>query len=191
MPAKTVLFQQVPQWKDSHRCQLTPVDNMLESWLYETGSLTRRLRSIYGSAFAVEVLFNRWKPAFVDECQLLDLPHQRYQLIREVLLHAKGVPLILARTVLPEPTIAIAHRNLSHLGSRPLGEVIFSYPDLERRRRQISRVDAKQWMPSLSRRLMLDEACWGRRTVYAIHQQPLLVAEFFLPALFDATYTDR
>jgi len=181
LPDKSFLFARPPLWKshDHGLQQQLPAD--LQSWLNETGSLTKRLRGIYGGALSVKVLFNRWKPAYIDECRLLGLPPARYQLIREVLLQANGRVLVLARTVLPEPTIEIAHRNLSHLGTRPLGEVIFAYPDLERRQRQFSCADTGIWSPKLKSETAVEQSIWGRRTVYAIHNQPLLVAEFFLP----------
>lgn len=184
MPAKSYLFTRPPIWKSHHNGLEQHLSADLTSWLTETGSLTKRLRGIYGHDFGVKVLFHRWKPAFNDECQLLNLPPARYQLIREVVLHANGKPLVLARTILPEPTIKIAHRNLSHLGNRPLGEVIFAYPDLERRLRQFSRVEPAIWSLQLQSEIGIDQAAWGRRTVYAIHDEPLLVAEFFLPHLF-------
>lgn len=97
------------------------------------------------------------------------------------MLHVESQPLILARTILPEETIRIAQRNLSHLGNRPLGEVIFAYPDLERRCREFALVSSKHWSPTAIASFSLDDAIWGRRTLYAIHQQPLLVSEYFLP----------
>jgi len=97
-----------------------------------------------------------------------------------VLLHANGKPLVLARTILPAQTIRIAHRNLSHLGNRPLGEVIFAYPDLERRQRQFSLATPGNWSAALQTDTPVTQPIWGRRTVYAIHKQPMLVAEFFL-----------
>ena len=155
----------------------------MQSWLNEPGSLTKRLRQRYGGSFGVKVLFNRWKPAYIDECRLLELNPACFQLIREVQLHCNGTPLVLARTVLPQETIRIARRNLSHLGNRPLGEVLFAYPDLQRRQRQLSCAPPGIWSPHLQTTHTIDKPVWGRRTVYAIHNQPLLVAEFFLPAL--------
>lgn len=182
MPDRSFLFSRPPLWKDRH-FGIQQLPDELQSWLQESGSLTKRLRGIYGKHFGVKVLFHRWKPAFIDECRLLNLAPSRYQLIREVLLHADGRGLVLARTILPEPTIRIAHRNLSHLGTRPLGEVIFAYPDLERRQRQFSHAEPELWSPQLQAAVAVDQSIWGRRSVYAIHDQPLLVAEFFLPKL--------
>ncbi len=183
MSQKSFLFTRPPLWKNHHRDLENRLPAELKSWLTETGSLTKRLRALYGGSFAVTVLFNRRKPAYIDESRLLDLPPDRYQLTREVMLTANGQPLVLARTILPEQTIKIARRNLSHLGNRPLGEVIFAYPDLERRLRQYSRAEIGLWPPTLQAEFGAEPAIWGRRTVYAIHHQPLLVAEFFLPGL--------
>ncbi len=182
MHKNSFLFTQEPHWKTDHPGIRNSLPANVQSWVYETHSLTRRLRQVYGSSFTVEILFHRKRPAFLSECGLLKLPHQQYNLIREVLLHADGEPLILARTILPEKTIKIAKRNLSHLGTRPLGEVIFAYPKLQRLALNISHIKPNQWTDGLTDKVAIPENIWGRRTVYAIHQQPLLVSEFFMPA---------
>lgn len=185
MHKNSFIFTQEPHWKKKHPGlkQALPAD--VYSWVYEKNSLTRRLRKAYGQSFAVEILFHRWKPAFLSECGLLNLPHQQFNLIREVLLHADGKPLILARTILPEHTIKIAKRNLSHLGTRPLGEVIFSYPKLERLELNISNVPHSLWTQDLTNKVNVEQQVWGRRTVYAIQKQKMLVSEFFLPGALE------
>jgi chorismate--pyruvate lyase len=179
------LLTQDPLWKINHPGVKHTLPLDIQSWVYEKGSLTRRLRQHYGQSVAVEILFHRWRPAFLSECLLLGLPHQQYNLIREVLLHADGKPLILARTILPEKTIKIAKRNLSHLGTRPLGEVIFSYPKLERLELNISCVKENQWALPLTEKIDINHDVWGRRTVYAIQKQQMLVSEFFLPGALE------
>ena len=154
----------------------------VQSWADEKGSLTHRLRQFYGSAVTVDILFHRWKPAFLSERKLLQLPHQQFNLVREVLLHADGKPLILARTILPKQTIKVAKRNLSHLGTRPLGEVIFSYPKLERLDLNVCCIHNTEWRKELTENVSVEEIVWGRRTVYAIQKQKMLVSEFFMPA---------
>lgn len=186
MSNNSFLFTKAPQWKAKFRGIELKAPAHLLPWLNETGSLTKRLRSVYGQQLTVELLYHQWKPAYAEECQRLQVPQHRYHLIREVLLHVNQVPLVLARTVLPEHTIRIAHRNLSHLGTRPLGEVIFAYPDLELRQRDFSLAPATAWSPAVHTRFALNEAIWGRRTLYAIHHHPLLVSEFFLPAILAA-----
>lgn len=185
MHKNSFLFTQEPHWKKEHPGIRQTLSANVQSWVYEKNSLTRRLRDVYGSSFAVEILFHRWKPAFLSECKLLKLPHQQFNLIREVLLHADGKPLILARTILPEHTIRVAKRNLSHLGTRPLGEVIFSYPKLERLELNTCCIQPNLWTPALTEKITIDQAIWGRRTIYAIQKQQLLVSEFFMPGALE------
>ena len=153
----------------------------VQSWVYEPHSLTQRLRNIYGDAVKVKILFHQWKRPFLSEITALQSHHQHYSLVREVLLYADDKPLILARTILPKKTIRIAKRNLSHLGTRPLGEVIFSYPHLERLEMDVCSIKPLMWNASLQQQLNINQKIWGRRTIYAIQQQPLLVSELFLP----------
>lgn len=185
MHKNSFLFTQDPQWKKNRPGikQILPLN--VYSWVYEKNSLTKRLRNFYGQAVTVEILFHRWKPAYLSECNILNLPHQQFNLIREVLLHADGKPLILARTILPEQTIKVAKRNLSHLGTRPLGEVIFSYPKLERLELNTCCIPQYLWTNSLANKLNIDQQIWGRRTVYSIQKQKMLVSEFFLAGALE------
>jgi chorismate--pyruvate lyase len=181
LPLQSLLFSREPAWRKNRPGLRHQLPENVASWTYEAGSLTRRLRSYYGSAVKVQVLYQRWLTPFLSERKLLGQPEHRYCLTREVMLHADGMPLILARTIMPKRTIRSAHRNLSHLGSRPLGEVIFSYPDLERLELQVAALNPSAWSPGAVERGAIRAPVWGRRTVYAIMQQPLLVNEFFMP----------
>lgn len=185
MHKKSFLLTHEPRWKTNRTGTKQQMPEEVQSWVYEAGSLTRRLRNYYGHSFTVEILFHQWRSAYLGECTTLKLPYQQFNLIREVLLHADGKPLIVARTILPEKTIKIAKRNLSHLGTRPLGEVIFSYPRLERLELQICTVNKNLWTPELNQKIDICHTVWGRRTIYAIHKQPLLVSEFFMPGALE------
>lgn len=181
MSSKSFLFVHEPAWFQNRQGVCHALPENIQSWAYEAGSLTRRLRNFYGDAVAVKILFHRWQTPFLSECRLLSVPQHRYCLIREVLLHAADKPLILARTIIPEQTIKGVHRNLSHLGSRPLGEVIFSYPKLERLEMDIALLKPDTWTAHAIASASISQALWGRRTVYAIAHRQMLVSEFFLP----------
>jgi len=175
------LFNNEPDWRANHPQVRHHLPKNVQSWVYEAHSLTQRLRCFYGDTVKVKILFHQWKTPFLSEIHHLHLRNQRYSLIREVLLYAEDKPLILARTILPKKTIQSAKRNLSHLGTRPLGEVIFSYQHLERLEMDVSCVKNTIWSKPLQQQLTIEQPIWGRRTVYAIQQQPLLVSELFLP----------
>ena len=79
------------------------------------------------------------------------------------------------------------HRRLRCLGDRPLGAYLFSNPGLIRSEQQIARITRTdplfEFATSGSEREC--EQIWGRRSLFTIDEKPLLVSEFFLPALFD------
>ncbi len=179
---RSVLLTQEPVWQTN--CQLP---NYIKPWINETGSLTKRLRSIYGSGVSVTVLSQSWRVPFISECRLLNTREQRVCLVREVMLHLNNTPLVLARTVIPRTSLKINH-HLTHLGSRPLGEVIFAYPTLKRVVSQSSLIQPSLWTDQAQQLAHIQQAVWGRRTVYQINYKQLLVSEFFLPTLQNYEY---
>lgn len=186
MPNQSLLFAKEPAWSNCRRVNYRHIPYAVRSWLFEADSITKRLRAIYGDKINVKLLRQCWDKPFLGEKRLLQQAHRRRCLIREVLLQANDQPLVLARTVIPAQTLRGAHRNLSRLGSRPLGEVIFSYPMLERLEMQIVCVKPGAWARQLAVQIPVHEPIWGRRTVYAIRHRQLLVSEFFLSELLQA-----
>lgn len=165
--------------------RLKNIPSNAATWINETRSITQRLRHHYTSRICVQVLNNQWQRAYITESQLLKSPYEKYMLTREVLLYTNDIPLIIARTVIPATTLSHVHKNLSHLGNRPLGEVIFSYPYLQRLALEMTQIQKHQWRHSILQTTKIEQAIWGRRTIYAIHYHPLLVSEFFLPAILN------
>lgn len=181
MHQSSYLFRRMPHWSSTPYHLPQALSAAAQSWLYETGSLTQRLRRHYGARFGVRILRQYWHKPFVAESRLLGLASTRHALIREVVLHAEQQPLILARSIIPAATIAVAQRNLTQLGTRPLGEVIFAYPNLQRLNFAIAHLTPDVWQASCQQEFALTEAIYGRRTIYAIPTHPLLVTEIFLP----------
>ena len=185
MASKSFLFYREPAWLENRSGIRHTLPENVQSWTYEPGSLTQRLRDCYGDAIGVKILLQQWTAPFLTERKLMGLPENKYSLIREVLLHADGKPLILARTIIPSGTIKVAKSNLSHLGSRPLGEVIFSYPKLERIEMGVALIGTSTWTKHAQAEGHISQSIWGRRTVYAIAQRQMLVSEFFLPGVLE------
>lgn len=124
---------------------------------------------------------------FPDEVRLLGLGFGLGALVREVALMSGDRPLILARSVLPVRTLQGPGRRLARLGTRPLGEILFSCRSFQRSRFEPARADVCVWRSETRARFDLDAPVWGRRSVYSIGGRALLVAEFFLPALLSVT----
>lgn len=183
MTIKSQLFQRSPQWRLNRQGLQLSMPVEVKSWVYERGSLTQRLRAIYGSELKVTVLMQQWTKPFLAERMLLNLPEYQYCLTREVILHAYEQPLILARTIIPKHTVKLAHTNLAHLGNRPLGEVIFNCPNLLRQALAITTVIPGTWTTPIRTLAEINQGIWGRSTVYQVEHKPMLVNEFFLPSV--------
>jgi chorismate lyase len=178
------LFQTPPLWRQHQNFIHQTIPEEIKTWIYESGSLTQRLRLEYGSGVCVSILRQGWHLPFINECSILGIRRGHHAMIREVVLHVDNMPLILARSVIPVATIKIAQRNLSHIGNRPLGEIIFSYPNLHRLSLEIAAPKSINWSIPSKNRFNLEQSIWGRRTEYAIPTETMLVSEFFLPTLF-------
>jgi chorismate--pyruvate lyase len=181
LTTKSFLFNCEPLWQENRPGLRHKLPGNVQSWTYESGSLTQRLRNFYGDAVAVKILLQSWHEPFLSERRLLKLPEHQYSLTREVLLYANDKPLILARTIIPATTVKAAKNNLSQLGNRPLGEIIFSYPKLERIAMDVTLIDPPTWTQLAIAEVGINQSIWGRRTVYAIASKQMLVSEFFLP----------
>ncbi len=82
----------------------------------------------------------------------------------------------------------VAHdlQELTHLGSKPLGEVIFSYPDLQRVGLDFANIQVSQLSPFIQAMLIGQSHIWARRNTYQINKRSFVVSEFFLPLMFES-----
>lgn len=157
----------------------------MASWLNEPGSLTRRIRGLCGPLFRVEVLGEHWLKPFHGEAAALRLHQHRLTWIREVVLYAGDVPLVMARSAIPRQTLSGRHSLVSRLGSRPLGEWLFANPGLRRLSLEFVRVEPDRWRKQPGSVGAPGRPIWGRRSLYAVARDTLLVSEFFLPDLMS------
>ena len=127
-----------------------------------------------------------------DEARLLGMPQGQRAIIRQVQLLCDGQPWIYARTVIPVTSLRGRLRRLAHLGTRPLGGMLFADPSMHRGTVQLARIRAGQalYAAAMSRLQLSPAEIWGRRSVFRIAGKPLLVSEIFLPG-FPAAGASR
>lgn len=164
-----------------------PVDRALRAWLQCGGSLSRCLAGAFGR-FEVQVLKQGAAPARVDELQALrraGRPGARVLRchVREVLLWGDGQALVYARTVLPAVQSVLTWRALRGLGRRPLADLLFGL-----RAAHCTRLGSGRMAPLRARRLGVrlswsDPPLWYRRSVFTRRGVPLLITEWFAPAV--------
>lgn len=177
------------RWRSYRRTPCFRLPRSWRNWLLDSGSLTARLKSLSSGDFRVEVVSQGWGYPNLSEARALQIDPRLRVLIREVRLIGCGQPWVHARSLIPATTLTGRHRKLAHLGTRPLGEVLFK--DLSMRRGAIETarlalgadLDSDRKRPSLSTVAGRPTYAWGRRSVFLLDDKPLLVSEVFLPLL--------
>lgn len=156
-------------------------DGVTLGWLLDPGSLTARLVARARGDFRVRVTRLAWARPTLAETRELAMRHGEWALVREVVLEGHGEPWVVARSVIPGRTLTGRNRQLRRLGSRPLGAFLFRDPTLVRRGVHIVKREE-----STGTSLVGAHIVWGRRSTFILRGKPLLVAEYFLPALLGS-----
>lgn len=157
------------EWKQAHQTTLT--DPYLKNWLLDTGSLTERIQSLCHQ-FSLMVLGQSSIALHDSEKSLLaqnaDCDHQ----VREVLLCGNSTPWVFARSVIPK---RLLDEELANLGNEPLGKRLFNDSRFSRSNFELCCLSAKTLGYENNREL------WGRRSVFTLGNDAMIVAEVFLP----------
>ena len=156
----------------------------LRGWLSDRGSLTRRLKARHAD-FRVSPVTRGFVPPFPDEAQLLGLHPKMHAYVREVLLIGGGHVRVFAHSVLPRSSLRGGWRGIARLGTKPLGEALFTDPRIRRLGLTMRRLDARHPLYRAARRHagLTAPTVWARRSVFCLNGHPLLVNEVFLPAI--------
>ncbi|HMM46350.1 MAG TPA: chorismate lyase [Thiobacillaceae bacterium] len=160
----------------------------LRSWLTDQGSLTRRLKS-HCASFRVDPLATGHARPNADEYALLDLAPGQRAYVRDVALLCGGVPVVFAHSVLPLAGLRGGWNGITRLGSRSLGETLFSDHRIERRPLAYRKVghDHPLHRAAVWRLAANFRGLWARRSVFCLNGHPLLVTEVFLPSIARTT----
>ena len=153
-------------------------------WLFNQDSLTRRLTHLSRNAFSVMPLREGWQILRDDECAALDIPVPSEGWVREVYLRGCDQKWVFARSVAARSALLASGLNMEQLGTRSLGELLFSDPAFERGPLQVCRYPAS-WLPTLDS----TPGLWARRSCFSRGPLRLVVAEVFLPDLWNAIQT--
>ncbi len=154
-------------------------------WLFDQGSLTRRLTRLSHDHFSVTPLHEQWQVLRADECQALGLADGSTGWVREVYLRGQGTPWVFARSVAGRQALEADGLALEALGTRSLGELLFTTPAFARQPIEVCRYPAA-WLPADQSR----EGLWGRRSRFDRGDLRVLVAEVFLPSLWPVAQLD-
>jgi chorismate lyase len=169
-----------PSWHDAQQ-RAWQLPRLLAPWLLDQGSLTARLIEHSHQQFDVQLLRQGWGDALTGEYRLLQSPLRQKMLVREVLLQGAGQAWVYARSLVPVTSLRGRLKALKHLDNRPLGALLFQDPSMQRGAIEVAQIDARHGYLHPSLTALATDPLWGRRSVFYLDQQPLLVSEIFLP----------
>ena len=171
---------QTPTWLTRDQLSDTPSASVCD-WLFDERSLTRRLTELSANGFSVTPLREGWLALRDDECATLGVPPGSTGWVREVYLRGNGQPWVFARSVAARQALEGSGLDLQQLGSRSLGELLFSDQAFARGELQVCRYPGA-WLPAEA----VQDGLWARRSCFRREQLAVLVAEVFLPAFWPA-----
>ncbi|MDH0745964.1 chorismate lyase [Pseudomonas sp. GD03842] len=168
-----------PEWLLREQLIAPPAPAVLE-WLFHEDSLTRRLTRLSNESFSVMPLFEGWQRLRADECAALQLPTGSEGWVREVYLLGCGEKWVFARSVAGRAALAQDGLHMDQLGTRSLGEWLFSDRAFVRGPLQVCQYPTR-WLPDAD----AGEELWGRRSCFRRGPLSILVAEVFLPTVWQ------
>lgn len=133
----------------------------------DSASLSARLKSKCKN-LSVQLHLQTLARAFADEQDLLAI-QEPHSLIRKTCLLGDDQPWIQARIVVPHRSYLNWKCDFDNLGTKLLGEtLLYQRPGLKRSAFQFAQ---------------FNDQVWGRRSIFSIDTDQVLVTEFFLPAV--------
>lgn len=160
-------------WHAYRRVPASFMPREWQTWVLDTGSLTKRLQQVSKGDFRVRVRKQRWALPYLSERKVLGLSTREHALVREVDLLCHDDIWVQARSIVPLATLSGAERQLNYLGERPLGAFLFSSKSMRRGPLELFRQQSSEGMS------------YSRRSVFSLHGKPLLVTERFLPRVLS------
>ncbi|KPN77245.1 MULTISPECIES: chorismate--pyruvate lyase family protein [Shewanella] len=169
------------QWFCADNAKNLPA-SPLKEWLLAPGSLTQKLKTCCDK-FEVKILGE-------GQCTPLEgeYPKQNTVWVREVLLCLDSVPWVFARTLIPQSLLSTRQADFLGLGTRPLGELLFSQDSFIPGRIEIAQFDTDSRLAQLAQSLAqnVEHELWGRRRYFHHDEEEMFVSEMFLPAAVQA-----
>jgi len=139
---------------------------MLPKSLCTSDSLTKKLRAAAQHSFTVEIISERFIWLEPETFPALALTHAGQAWCREVYLKVDEVIWVQAKTIIPQSSLQhSAVEDLLGIDNQPLGEILFSDPQLTRSNFVVEQTT--------------------RSSVFLFHGQVILISETFLPIACD------
>ena len=171
-------------WKPKRLLRRITHEANIQAWLTTPDSLTAKLKQSC-SNLQVHVLSETIERPLIEEARALNLPPQETAWVRCVLLKCAQQDWVYARTIIPNLSASNPWQSLQNLGDKPLGEVLFELPGIQRSEFEFSKQPLKSWpyLKTALTNITPKTLGYARRSVFRQQNWPLLLTEVFLPDL--------
>ena len=167
---------------------LPTIEASYAPWLRDHGSLTQRIQQRC-THFAVRGVRTGLARIALDESALLGIAPQQLAWSREVFLYADDQPVVFAHSALAHEHLRGAWIAVRALGNKPLGAMLFAHPLVERKPLHYKALRSTHPLYQRAVAELSDppHRLWARRSLFLLHDAPLLVTEVFLPEILNLT----
>jgi chorismate--pyruvate lyase len=160
----------------------------LAPWLRDRGSLTWRIQQRCAK-FSVRNVRSGLARIAQDESALLDIAPHQLAWSREVFLCAEGQPVVFAHSALAAGHLRGVWSEVRTLGDKPLGALLLAHPLVERQPLHFRVLRNTHPLYRRAAAVLAEppHRLWARRSLFHLHDAPLLVTEVFLPEILRLT----
>lgn len=157
-----------------------------QDWITDPGSLTAAIRA-HSQHFAIRQLRERTGRPLPTEAYLLPAYQYGPAIVREVLLLADERPVVFARSILPHASLHGKWQQLRRMGTRPLGQALFSARGARRTEVVYQKLTPRQALFRQAARAVYEMPpyLWARSSIFDLSSRPILVTEVFLPTILE------
>jgi chorismate--pyruvate lyase len=158
----------------------------LRPWLHDHGSLTQRIQQ-HCDQFAVHPVRSGLARIAFDEAALLAIAPHQLAYSREVFLYADDQPVVFAHSTCAQADLRGAWSSITGLGNRSLGSLLFTHPLVIRQPLHFKALRSHHPLHRSTSAVLTDapDMLWARRSLFYLHDAPLLVTEVFLPQILQ------
>jgi len=156
----------------------------LAPWLGDRGSLTQRIRQRC-TDFAVRNVRSSLARIAPDEAALLGIATHQFAWSREVFLYADGQPVVFAHSAVAAGHLQGVWSEVRTLENKPLGALLFAHPLVVRKPLHYRALRNTHPLYRRAAGALIEppHRLWARRSLFYLHDAPLLVTEVFLPGI--------
>lgn len=164
-------------------CKASMSRSFSEIFFY-SGSMTKLLKELSRSRLSLTVLEHAWQKPQEAESKILSLING-WGIGREIVMNGAGKPWLYARTFFPESVVKAQGNDFLFLGSRPLGELLFSNPRVRRGDYTVARLHPghREYQDAAKALQQTPDYLWARRSEFYLPSGAITLLEVFSPQM--------